>query len=99
MTECRDTTPEDLKYNPNDDAKSFKARHARSLSFLKFKNPIPEQTRDQDDLQKLFEKYLLVPFAGSDQYSGHKYLAFLRLLRNYSETHGSCCESKLEFSF
>lgn len=85
------------KYNPKKDKSRASAKGAYKL--FVYKNPIPEQLKDPDDLKELFVKYKLVPFAGLDNGTGHKLLDFFRYLRTYSDTHGACIESKLEYSF
>jgi hypothetical protein len=99
METCDDVT-EYGKYNPKTDPKLLKRKaQAKSSKLFDYKNPIPDQIVDTDDLIKLFEKLKLVPYAGDDTVSGQKLLDFFRYLRTYSDTHAACIESKIEYSY
>ena len=71
----------------------LRGKRRRSLQiFDSSKNPIPDEITDTDKLTKLFEKYRLVPYAGSDKKTGHSFLVWYKMLCQLSPMHGACIE-------
>jgi hypothetical protein len=68
------------------------ARRAKRGDLFEIKNPIPEEVRDSEDVTKLFNKYKLVPFAGSNTGTGHALLYWYLMLAQLSPTNGACIE-------
>lgn len=87
------------KYNPKKDAELRRMRRAQGLKLFQYKNPIPDQVTDPAELKKFFDKFRLIPYAGTHSTTGHRYLHLLRLLRKYSDTHGACITSKMRWAF
>lgn len=86
-------------YNPKKDAELKRMRQAKSFKLFQYKNPLPDQMTDPEELKKLFDKYRLIPFSGDTVNTGQKLLHLLRGMRNYSDTHGACIRSKIQWSF
>lgn len=62
-------------------------------------NPLLEQISDSKELTNLMTSLKLVPFAGSDKYTGHTLLKFLLNMRTLSTTHGSCIKTLKGYCF
>ena len=88
-----------VAYNPKKDKELKQMRSAKSFKLFQYKNPLPDQMTDPEELKKLFDKYRLIPFSGDTVNTGQSYLHLLRLLRNYSDTHGACIRSKMQWCF
>jgi len=87
------------EYNPKKDLELRRMRRGKAFKLFQYRNPIPDQISDTEELKKLFDKYRLIPYAGNHVNSGQYYLHLLRLLRKFSDTHGACITSKLSWSF
>ena len=69
-----------------------KKRRNGSLQLQDIQNPIPDEIKDTRELQTLFQKYRLVPFAGSQLHSGHSLLIWYQMLAKLSPTNGAAIE-------
>jgi len=67
--------------------------------WLNTRNPLEAEIKDGDELQKLFEEFPLIPYAGTDKFTGHSLLMFFMNIVNLSPTHGSCIERMTFLSF
>lgn len=84
-------------YNPKKDTGVPNGRSFQVFNSLK--NPIPDEVADAAEIRKFFEKYRFVPYAGTNEHSGHSLLAFYKMLYKMSPTHGSCIRKKSDFAF
>jgi hypothetical protein len=67
--------------------------------WLNTRNPLEAEIKDGEELQKVFEEFPLIPYAGTDKFTGHSLLMFFMNIVNLSPTHGSCIERMTFLSF
>lgn len=75
-----------------------KRRENRSTRLPDLRNPIPDEIKDTDEIQKLLTKYRLVPFAGLDIGTGHTLLLWYQMLAKLSPTHGAVIEKMTTYT-
>lgn len=75
-----------------------KKRRGRLVPLFELKNPIPQEVRDADELQQLWEKWKLVPFAGNDKFTGHATLAWYLMLAKLSPTNGAAIDKLSKYT-
>lgn len=81
-------------YNPKKDK-----GHTRRLSpIIGLNNPIPDEIRDPEDLNKLINGLDLVPYAGVTDGTGHSLLAWYLMLAKLSPMHGACMHKKTQYA-
>jgi len=86
-------------YNPKQEAANRKRRRKTSVQLFHLQDPIPNEIADADELKKFFQRWNLVPFAGSVLESGHSLLAWYLALAKLSNTHGSCVSKLNLYAF
>jgi hypothetical protein len=64
----------------------------RQLSLFDAENPIPNEVKDTEKLQKVFDELKLVPYAGHNNSTGHSLLVWYLMLEKLSPMHGACIE-------
>lgn len=92
---CDDNTP--TVVNPKEELRG-RRRGRKHAALFDIKNPIPEEIRDADELGKMFEKYRLVPYAGSDKHTGQSLLYWYLMLAKLSPTHGAAIEKLSKYT-
>lgn len=92
---CDDTTP--TVVNPKEELRSRRKRRG-PLALFDVKNPIPDEIRDVDEAQSLWRKYNLVPYAGTEQYTGDALLTWYLMLARLSPTHGAVIEKLAKYA-
>jgi len=73
-------------------------RKPTGLQLYAVANPIPDEVRDTDELQKMFTKWKFVPYAGTSSYSGQMLLVWYLMLAQLSPTHNACINKKLKYA-
>lgn len=61
-----------------------------ALNLFDAKNPIPDETEDDDKISKFFSSEKLVPFAGTEKRTGHKLLSWYLMVAKLSSTNDAC---------
>lgn len=64
-----------------------------AFSFGKMASPINVQVKIPDNVNRVFGKYPIVPYAGSAHFNQHGFLKFLNALPVLSPTYGACKQS------
>lgn len=93
---CDDNTPTVLP-SPKEEMRS-RRRKRSPLALFDAKNPIPDEVRDTDEISKVLDKYKLVPFAGTDKYTGDSLLTWYLMLARLSPTHGAAIEKLSKYA-
>jgi len=91
---CEETQPT----NPKKDVFPRRKKASKGLDLYKIQNPIPEEIRDIEELTLFFDKYKLVPFAGTSKHTGHALLYWYLMLAQLSPTHSACISKKLKYA-
>lgn len=69
-----------------------KRRKSKGLTLFETGNPIPAELTDPRELETVFQKYRLVPFASKDEHTGHKLLYWYLMLAQLSPMNAACIE-------
>lgn len=94
-TACCESTEEQLKnLHP-----MRRRRKTGKIALFNIKDPIPEEIADSDELRLLFQRWELVPYAGSTINSGHSLLIWYLALAKLSSTHGTCVSKLNKYAF
>lgn len=62
-------------------------------------DPIPREVKDPDDLQTFFDKYKIVPYYGTEEYTSHSMLELFRVLTTYSATFKAVVRDLAYYTF
>lgn len=89
---CGETQPT----NPKADL--FGKKRNKGVQLYSVANPIPDEVADSQELKKLFNRYNLVPYAGTSKESGHSLLTWYKTLAKLSPTHNACIDKKLKYA-
>lgn len=93
---CDDDTPTVL---PSPKEEMRKRRTAASVPVLfELEDPIPKEVRDTSELSEFLEKWKLVPYAGTDKYTGHSTLAWYLMLAKLSPTNGGVIDKLAKYT-
>lgn len=98
---CNDETTDQALADFNPKIHGTRVSHKKTTIFdwTNKRNPLLDQMRDINGIAKTFEKYPLIPFAGSSKGTGHALLKFLMSMYHLSTTHGACIVSQKKFAF
>ena len=91
-TDCCDGVAE----NPKQRMRGRRA--SKGLSIYGVDNPIPSEVCDSDELKTFFQKWNLVPYAGTTRESGQSLLSWYQMLAQLSPTHSACISKKLKYA-
>lgn len=67
-------------------------RKSKRVNLFDAENPIPNEIKDTDELQKVIAEYRLVPYAGSSQHSGDTLLDWYLMLVKLSPTQSAAIQ-------
>jgi len=76
----------------------YQRRRPDRLPMYDVKNPIPGEISDPTDIQDVFRKWNLVPYAGTTMKSGQMLLVWYLMLAQLSPTHNACISKKLKYA-
>lgn len=93
MAECCDPDTISPPYNPYTDGEASTSEHAHSFNFARLRNPVVDEITDTESIREFFKDFPYVPYAGTNAYSAHTFLAWLFKLRQTSPTLGACLSS------
>jgi len=68
------------------------------MQLYSVENPIPDEVRDSQEIQKFFTRWNFVPYAGTTKYSGQSLLVWYLMLAQLSPTHNACISKKLKYA-
>jgi len=87
------------KINVHEHGSKAHKKKATMFEWANKRNPLQEQIKDTEQLKWTFERYPLIPFAGTSFWSGHSLLSFMLSMTANSTTHGACIVSQRKFAF
>lgn len=70
----------------------------KAFRFADLPDPMPAEIRDTTEITRVLKDWKLVPYAGSDDYTGDALRGFLASMTYLSPTHGACIQSKKRIS-
>lgn len=63
-----------------------------ALNLFDAKNPIPSETEDEEKVSQFFQSQKLMPFAGTEERTGHKLLSWYIMIAKLSSTNDACVD-------
>lgn len=92
--------PETPAINPKAEiARARRHSGLRGVQIFNIENPILEEIEDPDWLSGIIDRWNLVPYAGTNKYSGHMQLYWYLMVAKLSPTHGACINKIVKYAF
>lgn len=93
---CDDDSPTVLP-SPKEEMRK-RGNSYRQPVISEIEDPIPKEIRDTSEVSNVIEKWKLVPYAGTDKYTGHSTLAWYLMLAKLSPTNGGAIDKLAKYT-
>lgn len=93
---CDDNSPTVLP-SPKEEMRK-RGTSSRQPVISEIEDPIPKEIRDTSEISNVIEKWKLVPYAGTDKYTGHSTLSWYLMLTKLSPTNGGVIDKLAKYT-